>query len=349
MKSSDGAGVALRGGEGLEKSRDRLRVWGRFRSGSSISCRTKRWRRGSSERWLTYAGRRVSSSRISEQWRSDGSSCSQRVGRCSSSAWSAWDSARMKRATASRQRGWRGAFRHYSHYWRTASCRSARSPYSNHTSTPVTSNNCWRAFPGKSVRKAKEFLAARYPSADVPSTVRKLPERATSWETVASGQSARAMPLPAAGNTSNAMPPPDVANAANAAVPLSIADEPTPHEPPRNSRGPASLPPDRARADVFTPLSSERYAIRFTASKELKQKLELARDLLRHASPNGDFAPVIERALDLLLAELSRRRFGTVGSGSARRSSGAQHDRGSAGIIAEPLHRQGSPSRGRRA
>src|SRR5215471_19885318 len=33
---------------------------------------------------------------------------------------------------------------------------------------------------GKSVRKAKEFLAARFPREDVPSSVRKLPERAPS-------------------------------------------------------------------------------------------------------------------------------------------------------------------------
>lgn len=160
---------------------------------------------------------------------------------------------------------------------------------------------------GMSVRRAKEFLAAHFPSADVPSTVRKLPERAASSATSP----------PSCHNSDRLPEPPSMGtNAASASI------EPPSHEPPRAVQSLA--PPARARADELTPISFERYAICFTASKELKQKLELARDLLRHASPSGDFAPVVERALDLLLAELSKRRFGKARSGSARRSSGAK-------------------------
>jgi hypothetical protein len=64
---------------------------------------------------------------------------------------------------------------------------------------------------------------------------------------------------------------------------------------------------DRPHID---PLSAERYRIVFTADADLKQKLELARDLMRHSHPSGDFAPIVSRALDLLLQELLRRRFG---------------------------------------
>jgi len=162
-----------------------------------------------------------------------------------------------------------------------------------------------------SVRKAREFLAARFPSEDVPSTVRKLSERLASPAALEFGApKSDPTPTPAPGTTS----------ASNAHAQPSLSEPSI--EPPRSSPNVGSLPMERPRADRLTPLSSERYAIRFTASKELKNKLELSRDLLRHASPRGDFAPVIERALDLLLADLSKRRFGGGRSGVRRTNSG---------------------------
>ncbi len=73
---------------------------------------------------------------------------------------------------------------------------------------------------------------------------------------------------------------------------------------------------------IIEPLSPARYRFQFTADAEVKRKLELARDLLRHAHPDGDFARVISRALDLLLDELLRRRFA-----SRRRSTSMQTPR----------------------
>src|SRR5688572_28322118 len=59
----------------------------------------------------------------------------------------------------------------------------------------------------------------------------------------------------------------------------------------------------RMRARV-EPLSQARYRVEFTASVELREKLEFCRDLMSHANPTGDLAAVVERAVDLLLAEL---------------------------------------------
>ena len=53
-------------------------------------------------------------------------------------------------------------------------------------------------------------------------------------------------------------------------------------------------------------LSGERFKVEFTASAELREKLEQCRDLMSHANPNRDLAVVIERAVDLLLSELER-------------------------------------------
>ena len=58
------------------------------------------------------------------------------------------------------------------------------------------------------------------------------------------------------------------------------------------------------------PLSPGRYRLLLTWSAEQKDKLELARALLSHANPSGDLAVVVERALDALIAQLEKRRFG---------------------------------------
>ena len=72
----------------------------------------------------------------------------------------------------------------------------------------------------------------------------------------------------------------------------------------------AQAPARGRRSSSIEPLSAQRYKVQLTASAELKGKLELARDLMRHAHPSGDFGPIIERALDLLITELMQRRFG---------------------------------------
>lgn len=63
-------------------------------------------------------------------------------------------------------------------------------------------------------------------------------------------------------------------------------------------------------AQALSPLSAERYRLQLTLSRRAKEKLELARDLMSHANASGDLSVVIERALDLLIAEKQQRRFG---------------------------------------
>src|SRR5512146_130433 len=47
------------------------------------------------------------------------------------------------------------------------------------------------------------------------------------------------------------------------------------------------------------PLAPERYKVQFTASAELRDKIERATDLMRHANPSGDIAVMVERAVEL--------------------------------------------------
>jgi 5-methylcytosine-specific restriction endonuclease McrA len=66
---------------------------------------------------------------------------------------------------------------------------------------------------------------------------------------------------------------------------------------------------DRNRA-LIEPLSEARFRVEFTASADLREKLELCRDLMSHANPSRDLGAVVERAVDLLLADLEKKRLG---------------------------------------
>jgi hypothetical protein len=61
---------------------------------------------------------------------------------------------------------------------------------------------------------------------------------------------------------------------------------------------------------TLEPRSAETYCLQLSVSRELKTKLEEARDLMSHANPSGDLAVVVERALDLLVHKLRARHFG---------------------------------------
>ena len=70
---------------------------------------------------------------------------------------------------------------------------------------------------------------------------------------------------------------------------------------------PAIAPPLPSRV---APLSEHRYEVRFTAGTALRDKIERAKDLLRHRHPNGDLEAVMDRAFDALIAQLEKERTG---------------------------------------
>ena len=83
-------------------------------------------------------------------------------------------------------------------------------------------------------------------------------------------------------------------------APVLAAPEAASPEPPRTMR--TSPRPE------MTPLTPERYKIQFTVSRETRDKLRRAQDLLRHAVPDGDPAIIVDRALTLLLTQLERSK-----------------------------------------
>jgi len=60
------------------------------------------------------------------------------------------------------------------------------------------------------------------------------------------------------------------------------------------------------RPPEVKPLAPERFKIQFTINHETHTKLRRAQDLLRHTIPNGDPAAIFDKALTLLLKELSK-------------------------------------------
>jgi 5-methylcytosine-specific restriction endonuclease McrA len=160
-----------------------------------------------------------------------------------------------------------------------------------------------RLVSGASVQRARELLAARFPRPDVAATIRKVPEPRQCE------QAANAATLP--GLVDSPLP------AKQAAAPQLPSVGVHPAETSAPPPGPAT-----GTHRPIEPLAEARFKIQFTADSDLKSKLELARDLMRHALPTGDLSTIVGRALDLLVEQLMKRRLG-----SAKRARGKQQPR----------------------
>jgi len=187
----------------------------------------------------------------------------------------------------------------------------------------------------KSKREVQELLAGLFPLPDVASSVRKVP-------VTAAGNAAITVKAPS--------PPPPLAPA--------LAEAPAPVCPSVGGSNETVLqlwPPAPPRP-LITPLSADRYQVRFTASAATCEKLRLAQDLLRHAVPDGDPAEIFDRALTALLEDLGRRKFAATERprGSREPSAGSRaipaavkrsvmtRDRGRCAFVADTGRRCGA-------
>ena len=68
----------------------------------------------------------------------------------------------------------------------------------------------------------------------------------------------------------------------------------------------------KATRPSIDPLSEARYRLQLTGSRQFRDKLLHARDLLMHTNPSGDLAVVVERALDELIETLEKRVYGKL-------------------------------------
>jgi hypothetical protein len=131
----------------------------------------------------------------------------------------------------------------------------------------------------RSKRQIEELVAEIAPRPDAPTMMRKLAERKLAER----GTAPTALPLG-----------PDPVT-----VPVLLLR-------PDGVSSPASAPVPPA---VVQPLAPARYKVQFTASAELRDKLERLRALMRAAVPDGDLAAIIEQAVTEKLERLEARRF----------------------------------------
>jgi hypothetical protein len=142
-------------------------------------------------------------------------------------------------------------------------------------------------------RDVERLVARLDPRPDVPERIRKLPTPAA--------PPMLSPPIATAGAAPSLLPPaPPVGDAPTAVV--------------------AAVPPPRPA--VVQPLSPERYKLQVTIGGETLEKLEQARDRLRHAVPSGDAAEILDRALAALLEALDKKQ--RAATDQPRPSSGAQ-------------------------
>lgn len=140
---------------------------------------------------------------------------------------------------------------------------------------------------GKSKREIEELVACLSPQPAVPTVVPTLPDRSDPSTQSPASSFGTTVPLA----------PPDSSPA------LASAPSPVPSAEIARRRD--------AHRDVVAPLAENTFKFQFTASRECRDKLRQAQELLRHRVPDGNVATILEQALDLLIEQVRKERFAT--------------------------------------
>ena len=190
--------------------------------------------------------------------------------------------------------------------------------------TPENRDDILERAARRSKREIEELVAEISPRPDAPAVMRKLPDRraGTTSPAIRLGPDVEAASLglrpDGVASVSRRLRPdgvparesqlrPDGAAAASVELrPDGIAAAGVEHLPSGATVPPAS---PRARPSVVEPLAPARYKVQFTASAELRDKLERLRALMRPSVPDGDLAAIIEQAVTEKLQRLEARRF----------------------------------------
>lgn len=186
------------------------------------------------------------------------------------------------------------------------------------------------AVAGKSVREAERILAARFPKPDTRDSIRKLPSKPVpslvsvvapgiasapaaepplARESAVAIESVTAAESLLAGESAAAIGVTGLSGSVPAETPSVLVAIPTAPSVEARTAPPVEDRPVVDRGKLQS-LSADRVQVKFTASRVLEEKLELARDLMSHRNPRGDLATIVEAGLDLLIAQLSKQKLG---------------------------------------
>ena len=182
---------------------------------------------------------------------------------------------------------------------------------------------------GKSYRAIKEFLACRFPQANLPTVLRRIGVSeaevapVTKPQTLDESSTAMAVaPIAESASQSRASDSAAVTPSENTSQSLSAA--PRIHVTSTQHPGPTTTPiaPLTEQRPRIAPLSAERYSLQVTISKHAHDLLRGAQDLLAHTMPSGDVGTLLERALTELVEKLEHSKFAQTAHPRRRRSSG---------------------------
>lgn len=172
---------------------------------------------------------------------------------------------------------------------------------------------------GKGRDELELLIAARFPQADLPTVVQNIPPTSAIDELAPGPNQDNPMTLAVESASSSSLLS-EGSDHSPAPEPLSTSDH-------GSKFTTATAPPiPAAPYPRVAPLSPGRFALQVTVSEATHDKLRHAQSLLGHAVPSGDLAEVLDRALDALIANLEKRRFGATDQPrAAGQSSNPRH------------------------
>ena len=147
---------------------------------------------------------------------------------------------------------------------------------------------------GKTKRQVEQLLAARFPKADVASTLRKLPVK-TQAPLLANTAAANTVNIISSSPNST-----EIKTAINEQLNINQDHAPAPIS--TSAVSPSS-------PAVLAPLSASRFKLQTTLSEKGREKLLRAKELLRHKLPKAQLGDVIEFALEHLCQQLEAKKF----------------------------------------
>jgi hypothetical protein len=138
---------------------------------------------------------------------------------------------------------------------------------------------------GKRKHQVEEIVARIAPRPDVPTSLRKVPARSLSAAAAPATATAEAVVAP----------------------PTALVVVPT-----------VPLPPPPTPSSQPVPLAPDRYALHTTIDRDVRDLMDLARDLMSHANPGGDMNALLKAAFEALVEKQLREKLPALQPGEAR-------------------------------
>lgn len=160
------------------------------------------------------------------------------------------------------------------------------------------------------VDEIEHLLVARFPRPDLPARI--VPVVVPEPPVSAAPQAPLAIVLGAQHEASGTTPPGTISDSELSLRTVWVATPESAGVISGNSLSSRTVEPAAPRPRVI-PLAPERFALQCTVSRQTHENLRKAQALLRHQVPDGNLEAILDRALELLVHELEKRRCAATG------------------------------------